>query len=165
MVKLYFKKLFWMALYTGLFFLIYLALYVFLETAAGFFEGLFMRVFMLMGIPLIILVFFIYRKRLNNSERRREYLSYIESDTKLNLKKEFMFLIKDSHFIAEILSFATVAIPLEIVASAPIDKSGAPFWLILFTEIELILIFVTTYFIIDFVHWLLVHRKWLKECK
>ena len=152
-------------MYIGLFFLKYFALFTFLGTAAGFFEGLLMRFIILMGIPLIITAIFIYRKRANNSERRREYLSYIESDTKLNLKKEFMFLIKDSHFIAEILSFATVAIPFEIVAFASIDKSGAPFWLILFTEIELILIFVTTYFIIDFVHWLLVHRKWLKECK
>ena len=158
MKKLYFKKLVFMALYTALFFLVYFILFSFLGTVAGFFENLIIRALIVFGIPMIIMIVFVYRKRSDNSEKRREYLQYMQNEIKISLKKEISFLIKDSYFISEVLAFSTVLTLFLIPIGVGIE---GPFYAVLLGGIVIFMLFDFVYILVDFALWVLVHRKWL----
>ena len=162
MKKLYVKKLIYMALYVALFFFIYTLSFSVLATAAGFFKIFLVQCLIVYGIPFIIMVVFVYRKRSNNSERRREYLQYMENETKPVLKKEFLFLIKDPHFITEILAFATVIALFLFPIGAGVD---GPFYAVFLGGLVIFILVNSIYFLIDFVHWMVVHKNWLKNSR
>lgn len=158
MKKLYFKKLFSIIAYAVICYLIYLVGFNFLSLLANWFENIIVRFAIFFGIPLIIVLIRIYNKRFEMQELRRAYLTQVNREC-LIFKDEWRYMIKFSHFSAEICAFITIFLPLSMF----IGFARESFGLIGFLVGLLFLIgFVTVSVTTDFVLWLLVHNTWRK---
>lgn len=113
MIKLYFKKLFFMLGYVILCLVIYYVGYTFLVTAANFFEAPLIRYGVLLGIPAIIILIMIYKHRIEKKEIRRSYFERTNKE-KLILKNEILYMFRFSDFLTEIISFTTIVFPFVI---------------------------------------------------
>jgi len=159
MKKLYFKKLISIILYTLIFIAIYLIGFSIISLIANFFKVLIIRTIISFGIPLTIILIRIYNKRLENPDLRREYLASVK-EGKLNLKEEWQYMFKFPHFLAELLAFSTLAFAYSLLTVIGVS---VPFIIKILSILLAFVIFAGLYCIIDFFHWILVHRTWKKE--
>ena len=159
MKKLYFKKLTSIILYTLICIVIYLIGFSLISLIANFFKVLLIRQIISFGIPLAIILIRIYNKRLENPDLRREYLTAVNTE-RLNLKEEWQYIIKFPHFLAELFAFFTLAFLYSILTVIGVP---VPFIIKILSILLAFVIFAGLYFIIDFFHWILVHRTWKKE--
>ena len=159
MKKLYFKKLISIMLYTLIFIAIYLIGFSIISLIANFFKSLLVRMIISFGIPLTIILIRIYNKRLENPDMRREYLASVKKG-KLSLKEEWQYIIKFPHFLAELFAFLTLAFVYSFLS---IIGFPVPFIIRILSMLLCFIIFASLYFVIDFSHWIFVHRTWKKE--
>ena len=159
MKKLYFKKLTSIIVYTLICIAVYLIGFSLISLIANFFKVLIIRTIISFGIPLIIILIRIYNKRLENPDLRREYLASVK-EGKLSLKEEWQYIIKFPHFLAELLAFSTLAFAYSLLTVIGVP---VPFIIKILSILLAFLIFAGLYFIINFLHWVFVHRTWKKE--
>ena len=159
MLKLYFKKLLHITLYSGVILLIYFCSSTILLTVSNFFGNLFFKFLILIGIPLTILLILVYKSRSNNSDMRRAYLK-CTAGTRLDIGDELRRIIKDQHFIAEVLAAFTVFLPLAFIGVTDADLT---LFAGIMKGIGIYVIINIAYILIDVFHWMLVYRNWLKN--
>lgn len=159
MVKLYFKKLLSMFLSVALLILIYYIGFSALMTASNFFKALWIRYVVLFGIPALIILVMVYRRRAENAEIRRCYLTY-SAPPKTGVKQEFLYILRLADFLMELAAFATILLPFLVGIGI---ENQAPWWANILAGIIMFCLFEGGYFLLDWMLWLLVHNKWQRE--
>ena len=86
---------------------------------------------------------------------RRSYLVEANRE-RLILKEEWQYMIKFPHFLAEILAFVTIFLPIVIAVCLANSAS-------ILAGVIVLSIFVMIYFVSDFALWMIVHNTWRKE--
>lgn len=105
-----------------------------------------------LALPVFALSLFTCKRRLNQSEKRRQYLDEL-SDSPFRFSAETVKVLKSADFLAELAVFVTFLVLLTIAS-----WGGN----ILSTIIHS-LIYILFFVIIDAGIWLLVHSNWAKE--
>ena len=123
-VKLYFKKLLFMLLYVSLCLLIYFLGFSILVSIANIFENSMIRNCVLIGIPVGIIFTIVYCHRRDKSGIRRVYLEQL-GHVKLSIKEELAYILHFPEFIAELLAFFTIILPVILAIGV---ASAAPWW-------------------------------------
>lgn len=159
MIKLYFKKLLSMLLCIGLFFVIYYLGSGALMTLSNFFKNPIVRYSILFGIPVMIIIALIFKRRLENAQGKREYLKN-RRERGEGLKNEWLYLLGLPDFRAEAAAFATALLPFLIAVGI---GSDAPFWADLLAGAVLFCLLEGVLLALDFSLWLTVHIKWVKQ--
>ena len=161
MRKLYAKKLGSIALMSLAFFGIYFLATFLLQTFVNFIENNLVKALIFLAIPAVFLVIRIYRRRLENAELRRAYLTKIADDD-VTWKRQIKCVLSSADFRAEILAFATV---LLLILSIAFLLGGAKgyFWTNMMSLVFSFILYEGIYIIIDMFCWLAVYRIWFKE--
>ncbi len=160
MLKLYFKKLFSMLLDMVIVIIVYNMFFNLTYTLSNFFVEQKAKNVVLFGIPFIIMLIVIHGMRLRNGEKRRLYLNSV-GEAKLNFKSELRYMLSYSEFHAELLSFATIVLPLALGMALTIDNDVSTA-LNLFVGFIVLCFCVALFAFFDFLLWVLVHTKWKK---
>ena len=159
MRKLYFKKLFSILGHLALCLIIYCIGFSLLTLVANFFKNHFVRLGIGFGIPLVLVLIRVYRRRLENQEMRRTYLSEANRE-RLVWREEWQRLCKFPHFLAELLAFASMDLVFTIIVAFIVT---GPWWVYLLVAAIYFLAPCILYFIIDFALWIMVHNAWRKD--
>lgn len=161
MRKLYFKKLFTMAVMSLVFFGIYFVSSFLLGTFINFIKSTLLKSLIFLAVPATFLLFIGYRRRVDDAEMRRAYLKDTEG-TKVNFKDRFIYVLKSAHFRADISAFATV---LLLILSIAFITGGAKgyFWINVLSFAISFVMYETIYIVADFICWMRVHKKWIEE--
>ena len=159
MVKLYFKKLLSMFLSVALLILIYYIGFSALMTASNFFKALWIRYAVLFGIPALIILVMIYKRRTEGMENRRCYLKNIDTQ-KTWMKKELWYIIHFADFRMELVAFATFLLPFVVGIGV---ENQAPWWANIIAGTIIFCLIEGGFFLLDWMIWLLVHNKWQRE--
>ncbi len=155
-VKLYFKKLLIILLFAGLCFVISLLGSVILLTVANFFQNVFVRSLILIGIPAVVILGIVYHYRRENKDLARAYQEYCNHE-KMTFKKELLYMIRFPDFLAEILAFATILLPMIIALCI---ATSEPLWAEMLAGVIVLCIAEAVFFVIDFALWMIVHHWW-----
>ena len=165
MFKLYFKKLFFAIVICFLILGIYYVCYPILASISNFFKSPVIRYTILIGVPVFLVVMYIYKRRVENQILRIDYIKYIRNlsatDLKLNVKNELNYLKTFKPIRAELMAFITLILPFVIGIGITIENS-APFLVNFFAGLIIFSLFTCIYLISDISVWFLVHRSWLK---
>lgn len=155
-VKLYFKKLLIMLFYVGVCFVISLLGSAILLTVANFFQNVLVRSLILIGIPAVIILGIVYHYRRENNDLRRAYQEYCNHE-KMTFKKELLYMIKFPDFLAEILAFTTIIIPMTLILCI---ATNAPWFAEVLAGMIVLCIMEVIFIAIDFALWMIVHHWW-----
>ncbi len=161
MRKLYFQKLVRGIKYV----LIFLAVYILganvLVTVANFFKDHpFVQMLVLLGIPAVIVFIMASSKRGKDRDRGRAYKKDL-GDQRGNVKDELGYILKSADYRAELLAGATYMI-LFIVFML-LSGGFANFVFRLVYNLVMGIIIVAVFAVLDFLSWLLVHKKFRKD--
>ena len=157
--KLYFKKLISILGHLALCLVIYLIGSSIISLIANFFQNWFVRFCIGFGIPLIIVLIRVHNRRIENQEMRRSYLADANRE-RLIFGEEWHRICKFPHFLAEVLSFVTIAFVVTVVVCFILM---APWWFYLYIAFLLFVVPSVLFFIGDFALWLKVHITWRKD--
>ncbi len=158
--KIYFKKLFSLAIGAlALYGITWVYSYVF-GSFFGFFKHPVARLFISVGIPLIIMLHFIRRRRRENQPMRRWYLGTFDRAAAHPLRDDLRVMWSSADFRAELLSFGTVVLLYNILQISLIE---AVFAVRLLSAIALFCLFEGLYAVIDGICWLVVYRTWRRD--
>ena len=155
-VKLYFKKLLIMLFYAGVCFVISLLGSAILLTVANFFQNVLVRSLILIGIPAVIILGIVYHYRRENNDLRRAYREYCNHEI-MTFKKELLYMIKFPDFLAEILAFTTIIIPMTLMLCI---ATNAPWFAEVLAGMIVLCIMEVIFIAIDFALWMIVHHWW-----
>lgn len=148
-----------MFLSVALLILIYYIGFSALMTASNFFKALWIRYVVLFGIPALIILVMVYRRRAENAEIRRCYLKY--SDTKkMGIKQEFSYILRFADFRMESAAFATILLPFIVGIGI---ENQAPWWANILAGIIMFCLCEGGICLLDWMLWFLVHNKWQRE--
>ena len=159
MKKLYGKKLFSILLHTIICYVIYLIGFSLISLIANFFTNTFIRLVILIGIPLTIVLIRVYNRRLETPEFRRSYLADINRD-KFSFTDECRYMLKFPDFLAEIFAFATILFPIVLITNMTLPTT---WWMRSLGGLLSFCLLWAIYFVIDFSIWLHIHYLWRKE--
>ena len=159
MRKLYFKKLISILGHTLLCIVIYCIGFTLLTLVANFFKNHFVRLCIGFGIPLILVLIRVVRRRSENQEMRRAYLAEANRE-RFVWREEWRRLLKFPDFRAEVLAFASIAFIFAIIVAFIVT---GPWWVYILVALIYLLAPCTLYFTIDFILWAIVHNSWRKD--
>lgn len=159
MRKLYFKKLISILGHFALCLAIYFIGFSILSLVANFFKNRFVRLCIGLGIPLALVLIRVFNRRADNQEMRRAYLADANRE-RLIFGEEWHRICKFSHFQAEVLAFASLALMITIVTAFEIL---GPWWVYIVIVLIDFIVPCAIFFAIDFALWLKVHNTWRKD--
>lgn len=139
--------------------LIYYVGFSALKTVSNFFKAQFVRYGVLFGIPAIIILVMVYRRRIENAEIKRSYLKICDTP-KLIWKNEMAHMLRLADFRGELAAFATVLLPILIAVGM---ESQAPWWADIMAGIVVFCLSEGIFLVFDLILWLAVHHKWQRE--
>lgn len=165
MIKLYFKKLF------TLVFGLYMVSFVYrlgrfpLETLSNFFSIAIIRLAILLGVPMLIVLSFVWKRRVGDQNEKAEYMKYLRgvsgNDIRINIKKELEYIKNFVDFKAELYAAVTVTVPVVAVMCFS-GNSNVPLFIICLASIIIAVVTLLVYTVSDFVFWMLIHKVWIK---
>ena len=159
MRKLYFKKLLSILGHSALCIVIYCIGFTLLTLIANFFKSHFIRLCIAFGIPLVFVLIRVFNRRVENQEMRRAYLADANRE-RLVFGEEWHRICKFPHFLAEVLSFVTIAFVATVVVCCMLMS---PWWFYLYIAFLLFVVPSILFFIGDFALWLKVHNTWRRD--
>lgn len=161
MRKMYFKKLFTIAVMSLVFFGIYLVSSFLLGIFINFIKSMLVKSLIFLSVPAAFVLFISYRRRVDDAEMRRAYLKDKEGK-KVNFKTRLTHVLKSVNFRAEISAFATV---LLLILSIAFITGGAKgyFWINVLSFAISFVLYGGIFIISDLICWMKVYKKWMKE--
>lgn len=165
MLKLYLKKLFIIITLAISIMAVCYICYPVIGSIANLFYQPAIRYTILIGVPTILVLIFVYKRRIHNLDLRDDYIKHMKildaTDSKRDLKKEFNYFKTFKPLQAEVLAFATVILPLVVAIGLTVEN-GASVWINCLVGIIVFFLIVSVYFVLDITFWLLIHKIWLK---
>ena len=161
MRKMYFKKLFTMAVMSLVFFGIYFVSSFLLGSFINFIKSTLLKALIFLSVPAAFLLFIGYRRSVDDAEQRRAYLKNLD-EKEVNFASRFTYVLKSVHFRADISAFATV---LFLILSVAFITGGAKgyFWINVLSFAISFAMYETVYIVADIFCWMKVHKKWMEE--
>lgn len=155
MIKLYFSKLVTLICLILVCFAIYLVGFSIFSVLTNFI--LICRIVFLCIATMCCLII-VYKHRVKNATAKIKYIT-VHNDSFL---KDIIYVFKSKDYIAEILAFETLVIPIFIYAAISEHTPFVPF---VIGTIALIVISVFVFSLVDISLWLIVYSKWRKNYK
>lgn len=155
MKQLYLKKLKFIPIY----FVVWVLLFLLCNTFLGaFLEEAAVSVCSIIAITIVIFIF-CYKKRYNNIEAMREYISNVET---FKIKYEIPKVIRMDDFIADFWIFVTFAVVLFLItASGLLSDTHVLIWLLAIVIGAALVAVVAS--VVDIACWILVRYNWYRE--
>lgn len=165
MLKLYFKKLFLITIFTFSILSVFVVSYSVLVSISNFFQHPAIRYTILMGTPTFIVLRLVNKGRIKKQNLKIDYMNYIRdlgtADLKLDIKNEINYFKTFQPLHAEVLAAATLLLPF-VVAIGFSTENESSFFVNFLVGIFVFSLLVSIYLVADVALWILVHRNWMK---